>query len=103
MKKTFIAFLVVLLFFLPAYAQKAKDGNKYKEIVYADGYEHDKWGISPTDHVFKFRAYTTSFDGDDDNDGDGIPDKWGIPEWVSFEVQKKNNPSQGWPAKLLAK
>jgi len=83
----------VLLFFvlavLPAYGQKAKDGSRYKDIVYEPGYEHDKWKTTPRDHVFEFRAFATSFDGNDDNDGNGTPDRWGIPEWVSFDVRKK--------------
>jgi len=82
-----IIFVAILL--VPAYGKKGKDGNKYKPIVYEVGYEHDKWGTLPRDHIFKFRAYTTSFDGDDDNDGDGTGDKWGFPEWVAFEVRKK--------------
>ena len=78
MKKIAIAIFIVLMFFPEAYAQKAKDGTRYKPILYVQGYEHDKWGISPQDHVFEFRAYTTSFDGADDNDGDSIDDKWGV-------------------------
>ncbi|MHC4743887.1 MAG: DNA/RNA non-specific endonuclease, partial [Planctomycetota bacterium] len=81
--------ILVMIFFVPAYGQKAKDGDRYKEIVYEAGYEHDKWKTSPQDHIFKFRAYTTSFDGEDDNDGDGVEDRWGVPEWVAFEVRKK--------------
>jgi len=61
MKKITISFLSVLILFAPAYAQKAKDGNRYKEIVYAEGYEHDKWKISHSDHIFKFRAYICVF------------------------------------------
>lgn len=90
MKSSKILFIIFAAgLFVPAYGQKAKDGNKYKPIVYEAGYEHDKWGISPHDQVFKFRAYTTSFDGEDDNDGDGSGDKWGVPEWVAFEVRRK--------------
>lgn len=51
-------------------------------------YEHTKWGIEPADHVFHFAAFTTSFDGLDDNDTDGDPDAWGIPEWVAFEIKR---------------
>lgn len=90
MKHTIIVCIIfVTVLFVSAYAQKAKDGNRYREIVYEAGYEHDKWGTSPQDHIFTFRAYTTSFDGEDDNDGDGIGDKWGVPEWVAFEVRRK--------------
>jgi len=51
-------------------------------------YEHTKWGIEPNDHVFHFAAFTTSFDGIDDNDDDGDPDAWGIPEWVAYEIKR---------------
>jgi len=60
----------------------------YKEIKLDPSYEHDKWVTLPKDQVFKFAAYTTSFDGPDDNDGDGLADYWGIPEWVAFEIKK---------------
>ena len=90
-RKLLLALAVILasVSCLPANGQKAKDGNRYKPIVYEPGYEHDRWKTTLRDQVFKFRAFTTSFDGDDDNDGDGTPDKWGIPEWVSFEIRKK--------------
>lgn len=35
-----------------------------------------------------FRAYTTCFDGDDDDNGDGKSDKWAIPHWVAYEIKK---------------
>lgn len=84
-----VCIIFVTALFVPAYAQKAKDSNRYREIVYEAGYEHDRWGTLPQDNIFTFRAYTTSFDGEDDNDGDGIGDKWGVPEWVAFEVRRK--------------
>jgi DNA/RNA endonuclease G (NUC1) len=86
--------LIITIFTLPVFSifgQKAKDGNRYKEIVYDNNYDHNKWGISPEDSIFKFRAYTTSFDGEDDNNDDGQSDKWGVPEWVAFEVHKKTS------------
>jgi len=49
--------------------------------------QHDRWRTRPRDIVKDFRAYTTSFDGPDDNDGDGRPDLWAIPEWVSYELR----------------
>ncbi len=51
-------------------------------------YEHDKWITLPRDIQFDFAAYTGSFDSADDNNGDGTPDIWGIPEWVSFEIRE---------------
>lgn len=78
-----------------AHAEKAKDGTKYKPIEDPPaGYEHDRWKTIPNDHVFEFKAFTTSFDGADDSDGDGDTeedDKLGVPEWVAFEVRKKTS------------
>lgn len=59
-----------------------------KPIVLDPSYEHDKWGTQPQDHMFHFAAYTSSFDGDDDNNGDGDNDTWGIPEWVAYEIKR---------------
>ena len=70
-------------------------------IVLDSTYEHNKWKTEPMDKEFNFAAYTASFDTDDDNNGDGEPDIWRIPEWVSFEIKEmitdhplKNRP--GW-------
>jgi len=64
-------------------------GKRYRPIVMHPEYEHNKWGIEPSDIIYNFAAYTTSFDSDDDNNGDGKSDVWGIPEWVSFEIKPK--------------
>ena len=74
---------IILLFFsfiTFAHAQKP--------IILDASYEHDKWQTTPRDMIRQFAAYTSSFDGPDDNDGDGEPDTLGIPEWVSFEIKK---------------
>ncbi|MDD5600095.1 MAG: DNA/RNA non-specific endonuclease [Victivallaceae bacterium] len=55
----------------------------------SEPYEHDKWGTFPRDIFFEFEAYVVSFDGPDDNDGDGKPDFWGIPEFVAYEIRRK--------------
>lgn len=55
-----------------------------------DRYEHDKWGTRPRDMFFEFEAYVVSFDSADDDDGDGKPDRWGIPEFVAYEIRRKN-------------
>jgi endonuclease G len=52
-------------------------------------HEHDRWETQPRDVVREYRAYITSFDGPDDNDGDGRSDLWGIPEWVSYEIDSE--------------
>lgn len=58
-----------------------------RERLHAD-YDHDAWDTQPKDIIREFRAYTTSFDGPDDNDFDGRTDAWAVPEWVSYELRK---------------
>jgi hypothetical protein len=45
---------------------------------------------------FEFAAFVLSFDGPDDDDGDGEPDLWGIAEWAAFEI----SPWEGPPPRL---
>jgi DNA/RNA endonuclease G (NUC1) len=92
----FAAGLLVLLFATTTYAQPGPRPDQP-----APDYDHDRWGTLPQDHVWHFRSYTTSFDGPDDNDGDGVEDYWGIPEWVSYELKRGPNKSDlgdrpGW-------
>lgn len=72
------------------YSQTAP-GRGYETITLHPGYDHTKWGIEPSDLVYYFAAYTTSFDGTDDNNSDGKDDVWGIPEWVAYEVKEEKN------------
>ena len=58
-----------------------------KPIVLDPSYNHDRFDTQPKDIIREFRAYTTSFDSDDDNNGDGMGDNWGIPEWVAYELR----------------
>lgn len=51
-------------------------------------HENDRWETQPRDTIRDYRAYTTSFDSGDDNDGDGHDDLWAIPEWVSYEIDR---------------
>lgn len=73
--------VIVLLSFVPAVA---------RPIVLDPAYQHDRWQTQPRDLIFEFEAFTSSFDSADDNDGDGDTDLWGIPEWVAFEIKKRN-------------
>ena len=61
-------------------------------IVPAPGYRHDRFQTMPKDIFREFRAYVTSFDSDDDNNGDGAGDAWAIPEWVSYELRAAPDP-----------
>jgi len=52
------------------------------------GYEHTRWGAPKADIVRHFEAYTVSFDGPDDDTGDGVADYFRIPEWVAYEIKR---------------
>lgn len=68
-----------------------------KPIVPAEGYEHDKWVTQPADIKKEFRAYITSFDSNDDDNGDGDPDLWRIPQWVAYEIQSHEGELETFP------
>jgi hypothetical protein len=59
-----------------------------KPVVLNPEYKHDRFNTQPKDIARFFRAYTVFFDGADDNNNDGTADKWGIPEWVAYELHK---------------
>ncbi len=80
--KTIITFLSLILISLSALSQ-SPIGARYKPIDLNNGHNHTKYTTEPSDLVFKFAAYTTSFDSDDNSVS------WGIPEYVSYEVKKK--------------
>ena len=85
LSKMNLKFLITYtLIFFSGYVEAAD----LKPIVLAPGYQHDRFNTQPKDIIRCFRAYTVSFDGQDDNDGDGSPDRWGIPEWVTYEMRK---------------
>jgi endonuclease G, mitochondrial len=66
--------------------------TELRPIVLDPSYQHDRFVTAPQDHVRQFRAYTVSFDGADDNDGDGADDIWGLPEWVAYEIKRHEGP-----------
>lgn len=80
------------LFAFTMLAVVGASGANYKPIVLDPTYDHDKWNTEPDDHIREFRAFTASFDGADDGNGDGDElddkDKWGVPEWVAYEIRK---------------
>jgi endonuclease G, mitochondrial len=80
------------LFAFTMLAVVGASGANYKPIVLDPTYDHDKWNTEPDDHIREFRAFTASFDGKDDGNGDGDElddkDKWGVPEWVAYEIRK---------------
>lgn len=58
-----------------------------KPIILHPDYNHDKYGTEPVEIKREFRAYTLSFDGDDDDDRDGESDYLRIPQWVAYQMQ----------------
>jgi DNA/RNA endonuclease G (NUC1) len=89
-------FIVILLFLtMLCSIDFGAPKSKVKPIIIAPAYHHDRYCTQPKDLVFSFRAYITSFDSGDDNNGDGTKDYWGIPEWVSYEIRKTPDPGPG--------
>ena len=76
--------LLIVLLVLATTAASAAD---FKPIVPTEGYRHDRWQTIPADWTQTFAAYVTSFDTADDNNGDGTPDIWAVPEWVAYELR----------------
>jgi endonuclease G, mitochondrial len=83
--KSTIFTLLIVLITINNEAQNTP-GARYKPIIIDSTYNHTKWGIIPSDLIYNFAAYTTSFDSSDDGE------IWGIPEWVAYEIKKKNTP-----------
>ena len=76
---------IVIALILATVVLFAADG--YKDIELHPDYNHNRFGITPMDLEREFRAYTVSFDGDDDDNNDGQPDRWAIPHWVAYEIK----------------
>ncbi len=83
---------VLLLTF--ALSARAAD---YRPIVIDPSYDHDRYNTQPKDVLRVFRAFMVSFDGRDDDDGDGGCDILGIPEWVAFEIKRHPDPPRSGP------
>lgn len=72
----------------------AQPGTGYKPINLDPNYNHTKFTIEPSDMIYEFAAFTSSFDSMDDNDGDGKGEAWGIPEWVAYEIKGVPNQTE---------
>ncbi len=72
----------------------ALNAAKYKPIVPHPDYRHDRWVtkvLGPAgskNYEKKFRAYVSVFDGEDDDNGDGIPNMLGVPHFVAYEMKR---------------
>lgn len=69
--------------------------TQMRDVANPDGYEHDHFGTEPRDLFRNFGGFVVSFDSEDDNDGDGTEDRWGIPEWVSHEIRSFGSEDAG--------
>jgi endonuclease G len=75
------------------------EAEDFEDIVLDINYNHIKYAppkLRDKDIVRSFAAFVVCFDGDDDDDGDGVPDKWGIPHWIAYEI-KRTDPQPGKP------
>lgn len=86
MKRLLQCCLLILFIFSP-FINSAR-AAKFKPIVLHPDYQHDKFVTLPKDILRQFRAYLASFDSEDDDDGDGEPDLWGIPHFVAYEIKR---------------
>ena len=55
-------------------------------------YDHNRFGTQPVEHLRQFEAFVSSFDGADDDTGDGIPDTLGLAQWVAYELRRHEGP-----------
>lgn len=85
----FFTLLFVISPLLLAQEEVTPPGKGYMPIILNKDYDHNKFGVEPSDLIYRFAAYTSSFDSDDDNNNDGKPDMWGVPEWVAFEIHPR--------------
>lgn len=66
----------------------AVQAETFRPNVLDPSYDHDRWGTRSSGAVTDFRAYRSSFDDLDDDDGFGGPDLLGVPEWVAYEIKR---------------
>ena len=53
----------------------------------AQDHDHERYAPSQREEIKRFRAYVSSFDGRDDDDGDGEAHLLALPQWVSYELK----------------
>jgi len=59
-------------------------------ILHPD-YNHDKYAPKCEGVYQAFRAFCSCFDDEDDDNGDGISDIWGVPEFVSYQLKRTSD------------
>lgn len=63
-------------------------GQDLRDVILSSQHNHTRFETTPAEHVMEFRAYTASFDLNDDDNGDGIADQLGVPAWVSYQLNE---------------
>ena len=58
-----------------------------RPVVLPAGYQHERFAPAP-EILRRFAAFTVSFDGRDDDDGDGAADTLRTPEWVAQHIKR---------------
>lgn len=86
----FMKILMVIFVIVPFTSQSQ---NQLKTIVLSSDHEHRKWTpeCKSGDYLKDFRAYSSCFDGPDDDNGDGIPDTLRVPHWVAYQINRIDN------------
>ena len=76
---------------LPTRCERAQGTSAYP-IETTAGYNHDRFGTMPQDLFREFGAFVSSFDSNDDDDGDGrttfmpFPSGWPTRSSLSFRM-----------------
>lgn len=78
---------LVILIFICLLSSEAP-ATSFKPNVLDPAYSHDYWETRSQGITKQFRAYTSNFDDDDDDNADGTSDIWGVPQWVAYEIKE---------------
>lgn len=66
---------------------ESKRGLSPYRVQATPEHDHDRYAPKGRENFKRFGAYVSSFDGPDDDDGDGKPDLLAVPQWVSYELK----------------
>ena len=74
---------------------KSDRGLSPYRVQIAPDQDHDRCAPKLREEVKRFGAYVSSFDGPDDDNGDGRADLLAVPQWVSYELKEVSPQSDG--------
>lgn len=81
----------------PAATPPAPDTAARRRPTPSGPYDHDPFRTLPREEMRSFTAFVVSFDGSDDDDGDGRPDSLRVPQWVAYELRRLATPPRRRP------